>query len=336
MAQFLVSMTSAIVCLTAILAGQPAHKFLDKPTSAAIRILTWNVYRSSIFPQGGEVVDVSAANRPAQFARVLKALRPDVLCLQQVTVNVARSAALVNNILPLPDNQTWQAHGAVDNVIVSRFNLSARAEGQVGDGERERGHAIALINTPATDLYVICAHFQSSDGSEDAALRRQQAQMIASTIHEAKAGEGAIPLPARTPFIVLGDFNAIAGASMFVDLIASGSAARGAGGRTEGLDWDRSPLTDARPLHNGSGSDRYTWRNDLEPFAPGMLDRIVYSDSVLTSVNQFVLDTTAMSYGELVGVGLRAIDVMLDPQTGIHDHFPLVIDVVRRPDRRRR
>ena len=30
---------------------------------------------------------------------------------------------------------------------------------------------------------------------------------------------------ARTPFMVLGDFNAIAGASMFVDLIVSGKAA---------------------------------------------------------------------------------------------------------------
>lgn len=335
MAQILVSMTSATLCLTAVLAGEPAHKFLGKPTNAAIRILTWNVYRSSIFPQDGEVVDVSAANRPAQFARVLKALRPDVVCLQEVTVNVARTAALVNNILPLPDNNTWQAHSAVDTVILSRFNLSARAEGQVENGERRRGHAIALINTPTTDLYLICAHFQSSDGSEDAALRRQQAQVIASTIREAKAGGGTIPLRARTPFIVLGDFNAIAGASMFVDLIASGKAAPATGGRAEGLDWDRSSLTDAQPRHNGSGSERYTWRNDLEPFPPGMLDRILYSDKVLTSVNQFVLDTTTMSHIELVGAGLRAIDVMRDPQTGIHDHFPLVIDVVPRPDRRR-
>jgi len=84
---------------------------------------------------------------------------------------------------------------------------------------------------------------------------------------------------------------------------------------------------DARPHHNSSRSEVYTWRNDLERFPPGMLDRILYSDSVTASVNQFVLDTTAMSYEELVGHGLRSIDVMLDPQAGIHDHFPLVIDL---------
>jgi endonuclease/exonuclease/phosphatase family metal-dependent hydrolase len=335
--QFFASMTAAIVGATAILAAQPTDGFLAKPTDAAIRVLTWNVYHGSIFPKDGEVVDVAAANRPAQFARVLRALKPDVVCLQEVTVSVARSAALVNQILPLPDGKTWQAHGAMDTVIVSRFDLTARTEGLVGDGERRRGHAIALIDTPATNLYLICAHFLSSDTPEAAALREKQARLIASTIREAKAGGGAIPLRARTPFIVLGDFNAIAGATLFVDAIVSGRAAYAAApGHSQGLDWDRSSLTDARPRHNASRTERYTWRSDLEPFPPGRLDRILYSDSVLASVNQFVLDTTAMSYDELVSAGLRAIDVMRDPQTGIHDHFPLVIDVVLRRDRRRR
>jgi endonuclease/exonuclease/phosphatase family metal-dependent hydrolase len=335
MGRFFVSITTAILGAATIVAAQSPHTFLVQPPRAALRVLTWNVSRSSIFPQEGEVVDISAANRPAQFARVLRALRPDVLCLQEVTVSVTRSAALVNHILPLPDGQSWQAHSGVDTVIISRFKLSARSEGHVQDGERRRGHAMALIGTPAADLFMICAHFQSSNSPEEAALRQQQAQSIASTIRDAKAGVGAIPLPARTPFIVLGDFNAIAGATAFVDAIVSGRAAD-AGGRAERLDWDHSSLTDALPRHNASGSERYTWRNDLEQFPPGILDRIVYSDSVLGSLNQFVLDTTAMSYDELVSAGLRAIDVMLDPQSGIHDHFPLVIDVSFRPDGRRR
>lgn len=326
MSQLLVSMTAAILCVTGVLGAQPSSRFLGKPTGAAIRVVSWNIYRSSIFPQNGEAVDASANTRPAQFARVLRALKPDVLCLQQVTESEARSAALVNHVLPLSDGKSWQAHSAVDTVILSRFSITARAAGEV-DGERRRGHAIAMIDTPATDLYVICAHFQSSDEPEDVAQRRQQADMIASTIRQAKAGGGAIPLRARTPFMVLGDFNAIDGPKLFVDALAFATVAR----RTEGLDWDRSSLTDALPRHNASGSKRYTWRNDLDQFPPGILDRILYSDSVLTSLNQFVLDTTVMSYRELVSAGLRTIDVMRDPQAGIHDHFPLVIDVVRRP-----
>jgi hypothetical protein len=61
-----------------------------------------------------------------------------------------------------------------------------------------------------------------------------------------------------------------------------------------------------------------------------VLDRIIYSDSVLTSVNQFVLDTTALRQPTLRSAGLRAIDTMRDPQAGIHDHYPVVIDVVTR------
>ncbi len=331
MGPLLASMTAAILGLTAVLAAQASPGFLGRPSEASIRVVTWNVYDSSIFPQDGEAVDVSAANRPGQFARVLRALKPDVLCLQQVPESAARSAALVDHILPLPDGSTWQAHSAVDTVIVSRFRVSARDQGEV-TGERQRGHAIAMIETPATDLYVICAHFQSSDGREDVVQRRQQAAIIASTIRQAKAGRGAISLRARTPFMILGDFNAIPGATLFVDALVTGKAAYPtADGRTEGLDWDQSRLTDAQPRHNGTGSARYTWRNDLERFPPGMLDRILYSDSVLASLNQFVLDTTVMSYRELVSAGLRTIDVMRDPQAGIHDHFPLVIDVVRRP-----
>jgi endonuclease/exonuclease/phosphatase family metal-dependent hydrolase len=333
MRRLLVAATVASLGLTAIVGVQPSQGFLPKQ-AGAMRVFTWNVYHSSIFPEEGEAVDVSAANRPAQFARVLQAVRPDVVCLQDVTDSVARSAALVSNILPLPDGRIWQAHAAVDTVIVSRFDIRARAEGYVEDAERRRGHSIALIETPATDLFVICAHFQSSDGPEDNALRRRQALMIASTLREAKAGRGQIPLRPRTPFIVLGDFNAIAGGALFVGAIVSGRGTDSAG-RSDGPDWDRSSLTDAQPRHNVSGPERYTWRDDLDRYPPGILDRILYSDSVLASVKQFVLDTTAMSYGELVSAGLRTIDVMRDPQAGIHDHFPVVIDVVVRKNGRR-
>ena len=130
MGPLLASMTAAILGLMAVLAGQPSPGFLGKPSDASIRVVTWNVYNSSIFPQDGEAVDVSAANRAGQFARVLRALKPDVLCLQQVPENAARSAALVDHILPLPDGSTWQAHSAVDTVIVSRFRLSARDQGR--------------------------------------------------------------------------------------------------------------------------------------------------------------------------------------------------------------
>jgi endonuclease/exonuclease/phosphatase family metal-dependent hydrolase len=330
------AVTTVLVALTALGAWQPSERLLAKPVPAALRILTWNIYRDSIFPEEGHLVNAAAAGRPAQFARVLKALQPDVLCLQQVTVAVERSAALVDEILPLPGERKWQGHAAVDTVIVSRFDLGARGEGIVEDSSRRRGHAIAVIKTPASDLYMICAHFVSSDGPDDMSLRRQQAELVIRSIREGKAGRG-VALEAGTPFVILGDFNSIPGDAMFINALTSRTGARRRDDRPgRGPDWDGSPLRDAAPHHNVSGSELYTWRNDLDRFPPSTLDRILYSDSVLESVNQFVLDTTAMSYSELIALGLRSIDVMRDPEVGIHDHLPLVIDLVARPLRRSR
>jgi len=322
------SFAFAILTATALVSGQGAHGFLARPSAAAIRILTWNVYRNTIFPTEGEDVDVAAATPPAQFARVMRALRPDVVCLQEITAAVERTASLMNPVLPAPDGRTWQAFGSEDTVILSRFDIVGHDEGFVDARDRRRGHAIALLKGPSADLYVVCAHLQSSNGAANAALRRQQAGLIASTIRDAKSGTHGIHVLVRTPMIILGDFNAIPGDTAFVDDLVAG---RTADGRIAPPDWDNSALTDARPRHNASGTERYTWRNDLEPFPPGILDRIIYSDSVLASVNQFVLDTTALRQATLRSAGLRAIDTMRDPQTGIHDHYPVVIDVVTRP-----
>jgi endonuclease/exonuclease/phosphatase family metal-dependent hydrolase len=335
MNQFFASVAAIALTLTTVLvAQQPALEFLRKPSADAIRVLTWNVYRNSILPKEGRTVDVAGAGRPSQFARVLRAVQPDVVCLQEITASARRSAALLDEILPLGDGRTWQAHAAVDTVIATRFDLGARGGGRVEDGTRRRGHAIAVIKAPGTDLYMICAHFQSSDAPGDVALRQRHAVLLVNTVREAKigVGVGVVPLRARVPLLILGDFNAIPGGAAFVDAIASGTVTPTAAGTGDGLDWDDSSLTDAQPHHNVSGSDVYTWRNDLEPFPPGALDRILYSDSILSSVNQFVLDTTTMSYADLVGTGLRTIDVMRDPRAGIHDHFPLVIDLVIRKD----
>jgi endonuclease/exonuclease/phosphatase family metal-dependent hydrolase len=320
----------AILPATALVSGQAAHGFFARPSPAAIRILTWNVYRNTIFPTDGEDVDVAAATRPAQFARVMRALQPDVVCLQEITAGVERTVSLLNHVLPATDGRAWHGFGSEDAVILSRFDIVGHDEGFVYALDRRRGHAIALLKGPSTDLYVVCAHFQSSSGAANAALRRQQARMIATTIRDTKNGTDGIHLPRRTPLIILGDFNAIPGDTAFVDELVAG---RTTDGSIAPLDWDHSALTDARPRHNASGTERYTWRNDLEPFPPGVLDRIIYSDSVLASVNQFVLDTTALRQATLRSAGLRAIDTMRDPQAGIHDHYPVVIDVVARRSR---
>jgi hypothetical protein len=183
MRRFLRFLTTALVSFGAVsVTAQATPGFLSKPTTQAIRLLTWNVYRDSIFPVGDQCVDAVDASRPAQFARVLRAVQPDVVA-----------------------------------------------------------------------LYMICAHFQSSDSREDISMRQRQAQLVVNTIRDARAGRRAVPLRPRTPFVILGDLNAIPGGAVFVDAVVSGQASPvPAAGRADGLDWDRSSLTDAQPRRHAT------------------------------------------------------------------------------------
>ncbi len=307
--------------------------FLGSPEPERIRVMTWNIGADSVFPPAGARLDVPGEGRPGQFARVLRALRPDVMCLQEVTHKPKDVAAFVTAILPSGVGQTWRAHTFFDSAIVSRFPLTSKAGRVFTQGALRRGHATALVDLPndsySRDLYVICAHFQSRAGQAQIELRQRQADAVVAWIRDAKAVGGKITLPQNTPFTVLGDLNVIDTPSPSLETLLTGDISDE---RTFGPDirpdWDGSDLIDLLPHHNERGADTYTWRDDTEPFPPGVLDRILYADSVITIGRSFVLNTTSMTDDELRRAGLRATDVMREPAKGVYDHLPVVTDFV--------
>jgi endonuclease/exonuclease/phosphatase family metal-dependent hydrolase len=322
----------ALSCAAASSSSQPPRAgFLHRPSPDVLRVMAWNIGADSVVPPEGTVADLAGAGRPSQFARVVRAVAPDVLCLQEIRADAAWLARMIGAALPLESGGTWHAYqGGVDNAIVSRYELAARNTTVAPGGIRPRGHVTALIRLPpgrgAADLYMACAHFQSSNGPEHVAARQHHADAIVGEIRDAKAGRGPVPLAARTPFLILGDLNAVPGQTAFLDHLLAGRLTQETGPPAAGLDWDGSAVTDAHPSHNGSGRDTHTWRNDRDKFAPSALDRLLYSDSVLRVRNAFVLDTTTMTAGDLDRSGMRAVDVMRDPAAGIHDHLPIVVD----------
>jgi len=278
--------------------------------------MTWNIGSDSMFPG-------SENDRSAQFARVLRALDPDVVCLQEAWRGHGKAAALFDSILPLAEGRAWQHHGILDNAILSRQPLTRVATGKFEARQRRlRGHAMALSGEgTASPLYLVCAHFESLDGVEH---REKQANMIVSQL--ARDQPRGLP-PFRTPVVVLGDFNAVAGhSSRFLANLREGRVAGRRSNLDIGLDWDGSDFRDALPLHNGRGKEFWTWRDDTSGFEPAALDRILYSGSVARLEKAFVLDTTAMSEEELSAAGLERDDVLLDAARGVHDHLPVVAD----------
>jgi endonuclease/exonuclease/phosphatase family metal-dependent hydrolase len=295
------------VLVTLSSAPSGAQSFLDK-AAGVVRVMTWNIGANSIFPST-PAGDTSSAGRPAQFRRVVNALQPDVLCLQEASRGADASAALMDAILPLPDGRHWQAHSILDNVLVSRFDLSQKGGDTVTLNQRRRGHAAALVDLPSPftgDAYFVCAHFESQAGADRIHLRTLQANAIAERIHNAKASSGAI---------VLGDMNVVDDVAPYIAVLVNAG------------------LSDVKPRHNGSGVESYTYRDDAGPYAPRALDRIFYSAGNLRIVTSFILNTTMMSYDQLQRVNMRLIDVLRHAATGTHDHLPVVADFAPKPGR---
>ena len=304
----------ALGMIAAALAGPAgAQSFLEKPTGA-VRVITWNIAENSVFHESQDEL-ASELGRPAQFRRVIRALQPDVVCLQEASRGADAAAALMNSVLPLGTGGPWQAHAILDNVILTRFALTHRSEDVVSVGERRRGHATGLVDLPSqfdADLYIICAHFESRSGEDRLRLRNLHAQAVVDRIADARTAGGAVDLPRNTGFVVLGDLNVVDSPAPYIErLVAAG-------------------LTDLLPRHNTRGVDVYTWRVDVGRFPPNALDRILLGGESLHVEKSFVLNTTIMTFEELQSWNLRSIDVMRNPHAGLHDHLPVVADLVPR------
>jgi endonuclease/exonuclease/phosphatase family metal-dependent hydrolase len=315
----------------------PADGFLQKRSPQHIRLMSFNVGWDSIFPDDDPLNDPWRSDSTGEaFIRILQAVQPDVLCLQEI--NPARDPRQVSRILdaalPLDGGRAWQAHSGVDNVIAARFSLSMQdARFSYRSGAGGLGHAMALVDLPdeifTSDLYLVCAHFKSQGGAANIRLRQAHADALIAWLRDARTPGGEVDLPAATPFILLGDFNVYDTdpAHHLTTLLEGDIVNEARYGADFAPDWDGTPLADALPSHNAAGEVFYTWRDDTQEFNPGVLDRILYADSVLAVEHAFVLNTMMMAPDELEAASLQAADVALDPAAGRYDHLPLVVDL---------
>jgi len=170
---FLLATAAPYRCSAA--APQEAATFLDRPQDGTfdLRVMNWNVWRNSIFPGGV---------RRESFERIISAVRPDVVCLQEIDPKSAGElSGIMDRLLPLQNGLRWQTHFATNlaSVVVSRYPLLRRGHEVViprPAGRFYLGHVMCLVDLPqsqnAPDVYVIVAHF--SAGADDASIRARQ------------------------------------------------------------------------------------------------------------------------------------------------------------------
>ncbi|MEQ8209220.1 MAG: hypothetical protein RH917_05260 [Lacipirellulaceae bacterium] len=305
--------------------------FLDRSQASDLRVVSYNVLWDSIFAENNVF-------QSAKFERVFTALDPDILNLQEIgnpfcndcTPKTGEDVRVLLNTLTPLGGDGWQVYQGGTNVIASKYPLSMQRDDTSPAGDRRQ--AIALVDLPDdqydSDFYFLNNHYKCCGdvgGFEDQ-LRQRQSDAIVNWIRDARTPGGAVDLEPGTPFAVVGDLNLVGGTQPLDTLLDGNIINEFTYGADFPPDWDGSTLTDARPKHNVTGSNEYTWRNDNSRFAPGVLDFVVYSDSALDVSKQFILNTVEMSAADRAATGLQQLDVTVDGSGNNYDHLPVVVD----------
>lgn len=314
--------------------------FLDKPAPEHIRLMDYAISWDSIFPDNDHLNhERREANMVNEFERIIKSIQPDIACLQEINPvrDPSNVSMIFDTVLPLENGDVWQGVGVRDNFIISKYPL--KTEGVelyiVPGSVDEMKQAAALVDLPNavygnTDLYVICVHFRSAGREVDRTQRQNQADTIMRQIKDLKSPGDYIDLRSNTPVVIAGDLNVFYTEEAYHlnTLLTGDIVSENLYGADEKPDWDMSNYTDVRPSHNNEGEIFYTYRSDLIAVDPGILDRVIYSDSVMEVSNSFVLDTSTLSADMREQYGLYTGDVAVNLKIGQFLHYPLVVDFV--------
>tara|TARA_B100001094_G_scaffold321835_1_gene370198 strand:+ start:548 stop:1615 length:1068 start_codon:yes stop_codon:yes gene_type:complete len=289
--------------------------------SDVLRLVSYNVEKNSAFEPGDP--------QQQRFIRLVQALKADIYALQEVSSSPKKVIKWFNANAPLASGGSWFAYEAGSTMTVSRFPKIHHRPTTSPDSGRKVG--LTSLDVPASiwprPLYVINTHLTCcGDGQLE---RQRQADSIVAWIRRLRAGLGPVTLAATDPLVILGDLNLVGQTLPLETLLTGNIDDETYWGQDAAPDGDGSALADLAPTHNGDGLARWTWRNDSGSFAPGRLDYILISDSVLRSVSSAVLNTTSLSDEQLTSLQLERLDVgKMRVKGGLSlDHLPLIADL---------
>jgi endonuclease/exonuclease/phosphatase family metal-dependent hydrolase len=273
------------------------------PADAA-RIVSWNV-------ELGGILD-----NPEPFVRILRALQPHVVLLQELEGD--QSADDIAAVLAQGVSGTWQVAlgplgGRLRSAVASRLpakRVSAIDSLKRRDNEDRSVRAAALSvdipglkNVLMTSLHLKCCG--GADGPED--MTR-----IAEVLAVKRAVALAHAEDALGGALLGGDLNLV-GSRVPLDLfVFDGESMLGGTG-------DLVVAHAMRP----AGGGLQTWGKSGQRYTPGRLDWILMTGSTLQPVHAFVCATSELPPPVLASAKLRAGDA-----TAASDHLPVVVDVV--------
>jgi len=277
----------------------------SKPADA-MRVMTWNVRFGAILKQRD------------RSARILRALDPDILLLEEMTEDdSAATLATFLNASVSRQGTVWQVvfgagGGRLRCAIASQFPVKPVAalasvpypdwpEGQT----RTVGGTVIIGNKRVlvAPIHLRCC---GRIGSPEDETRFLQAELLNQSLRKSIAEESVDAV------LIGGDLNLVGSYTPIERLGA-------------GLDLDQTDLGILDP-HCLARRTNATWADSHSPFAPGRLDYLLVSDSSVRQVQSFVFNSADLSKRELSRHSLVTSD-----SSEVSDHFPIVADLIWNP-----
>ena len=249
-------------------------------------------------------------DRIPRFIRIINAINPQIIGFNE-TSNTSEDD--VYNLLETALGDGWYvSKHDPENITASRFPI-------IGTWDVHNKIQASLIDLDNEGPYVlfIVGHL-SCCGSDSS--RQEQADRFIDFVLDAKTQGGQITIPENTPIIFLGDMNLVGNSQQYYTIIngdIQNSDIYGTGGFP---DWDNTAFEDVICRQTDKRM-AYTWRHDNSEYPPGRLDFIFFSNSVMSTVKSFTLQTEIMSNVRLDNYGL-----LWDDTRNASDHFPVVAD----------
>ncbi len=252
---------------------------------------------------------------PEPFARILNAVKPDVVAWQEVRENDWDDAdihAYFDAHYPAPAGRVWTLARNSDSVTMSSW--------PVLDVLPLSGNHAVHIDLPDdvsdSDLVLFNAHTPCCNNDSGRDFEHDQ---ISSTWRDLLNGTGPFAIDPGSTVVMAGDFNMV-GFRRQLETMRDGLIIDNG---TWGPDFSpgRADGSLAEVLTRHTHTRRaFTWYSPGSAFGPGRLDWVLYSEDSADVLRQFVLFTPDMTAPDLAAAGLQAGDSLAS------DHMPIVVD----------
>ena len=292
------------------IAEQTATAQIPARIPGALRMMSWNAANGALL------------ENPEPFSRVLAAIDPDVIFLQELTDRHSASQleSFLNQRLSSETSSDWavvfgEGGGNLRCAVASKLPLESAEPFELLPypdwPQRSLRVAGALVQFANRRLLCVSVHLRccGAIGSQQDFIRILEAETIREELRKL-AESGSID-----GVIVAGDFNLV-GSRRPLDLL------------TTRLDIAGLSLIEAEP-YQLDGLSNATWSDRKQSFVPGRLDYLLFSQNTLAVLNSFAFDTHDLSPPTLHRLGLKN-----DDAGSASDHYPVVADIQWIPSNR--